>query len=444
VSTWLVDKASTLLANRTSRRGFLARTAVVGSALTVAPLRYILRPGTAYAAVCGCAGQACGCSAACCDGYTEFCCTITGSNTCPPGTFVGGWWKADRTSFCAGPRYYIDCNGVCSCACGGGHFCPGCDGMSCGCANGDCNLRHSGCTAFRYGQCHTEVACSGRILCRVVSCTAPWEIDGTCSRVSATDQTTAGHDAACLHRPSIVAVAASPDGKGYWLAGSDGGVFAFGSAGFKGSMGGQPLNRPIVGMAADAESGGYWLVASDGGVFAFGAPFDGSTGGTRLNLPVVGVASPPDGRGYWIVASDGGVFSYDVPFEGSTGSTPLNRPVVAMASTPTGLGYWLAASDGGVFAYGDARFFGSLGSTPLNRPIVGMAASSDGLGYWLVASDGGVFAFGTARFLGSMGGQTLNAPVVAMAATPTNAGYWLVGADGGVFAFGDAGFYGSV
>ncbi len=37
---------------------------------------------------------------------------------------------------------------------------------------------------------------------------------------------------------------------GYWLVASDGGVFAFGSAGFYGSTGGMTLNRPIVGMAA--------------------------------------------------------------------------------------------------------------------------------------------------------------------------------------------------
>ena len=42
---------------------------------------------------------------------------------------------------------------------------------------------------------------------------------------------------------------------------------------------GHPLNLPIVGMAATPDGNGYWLVASDGGIFSFNAPFHGSTGG---------------------------------------------------------------------------------------------------------------------------------------------------------------------
>ena len=50
---------------------------------------------------------------------------------------------------------------------------------------------------------------------------------------------------------------------------------------FSGSAGGTPLNKPAVGMAATPDGGGYWLVASDGGVFSYGdAGFYGSAGGT--------------------------------------------------------------------------------------------------------------------------------------------------------------------
>ena len=78
---------------------------------------------------------------------------------------------------------------------------------------------------------------------------------------------------------------------GYWLFGSDGGVFTFGDAGFFGSAGSLRLSKPIVGMAATPDGKGYWLVASDGGVFTFGdAAFFGSTGLLRLSKPVVGMA----------------------------------------------------------------------------------------------------------------------------------------------------------
>ena len=45
-------------------------------------------------------------------------------------------------------------------------------------------------------------------------------------------------------------MAATPDGSGYWLVASDGGIFSYGDAAFYGSAGNQDLNKPIVGMAA--------------------------------------------------------------------------------------------------------------------------------------------------------------------------------------------------
>src|SRR5207244_3505542 len=81
--------------------------------------------------------------------------------------------------------------------------------------------------------------------------------------------------------------------------------------GFFGSTGAMQLNRPIVATAATPDGKGYWLVASDGGIFSFGAAgFFGSTGAIKLNQPIVGMAATPDGKGYWLVASDGGIFSF--------------------------------------------------------------------------------------------------------------------------------------
>ena len=241
--------------------------------------------------------------------------------------------------------------------------------------------------------------------------------------------------------------AGRPGGPGYWLAASDGGIFAFGGAQFYGSTGGMPLDRPVVGMAGTPSGRGYWEVASDGGIFAFGdAKFFGSTGGIPLDQPVVAMAPTPSGNGYWLVAADGGIFAFgDARFFGSTGGTRLDQPVVDMTPTASGNGYWLVASDGGIFAFGDARFLGSTGGTRLDKPVVDMARTASGNGYWLAASDGGIFAFGDAQFHGSTGGVALEEPVVAMAATtsPLVSGYWLLAADGGVFSYGDARFFGS-
>ncbi|MGH9089497.1 MAG: right-handed parallel beta-helix repeat-containing protein, partial [Acidimicrobiales bacterium] len=220
-------------------------------------------------------------------------------------------------------------------------------------------------------------------------------------------------------------VAPAP-GTGYTQVAADGGVFAYGTAGYYGSMGGKTLNAPIVGVAGTQDQGGYWEAASDGGVFSFGdAHFEGSMGGKPLNAPIVGITS-----------------------------TPYVPGVGGATAKPGDLGYWLVAADGGVFSFGDAGFYGSMGGKPLNSPIVGMAVqptlkpataggNAHGTGYWLVASDGGVFAFGGTAFVGSMGGKPLNAPIVGIAATPDGEGYWLTAADGGTFSYGDSTYHGS-
>src|SRR5690606_4898656 len=106
MSTRLVEGASKLLATRFDRRGFFGRAAVAEH-----PVNYVLKPMGAYGAICNCSGRNCDCGASCCDGYTEFCCTIYGQNSCPPGTITAGWWKVDGSNFCGGgPRYYMDCN----------------------------------------------------------------------------------------------------------------------------------------------------------------------------------------------------------------------------------------------------------------------------------------------------------------------------------------------
>ena len=156
---------------------------------------------------------------------------------------------------------------------------------------------------------------------------------------------------------------------------------------------------PTGPSAPTPADGGTWLAASDGGVFAFGsAPFYGSMGGKRLNRPIVTMAATPTGRGYWLVASDGGVFAFgDAGFFGSTGAIALRS-----RSWP-----WLRRRRAGLLAGGVGRRRVRLRRRRLlrldrrpeaRRPIVGMAPTASGNGYWLVASDGGIFTFGDAAF----------------------------------------------
>jgi hypothetical protein len=195
-----------------------------------------------------------------------------------------------------------------------------------------------------------------------------------------------------------------------------------------------------VSIAPTFDGRGYWLLGSDGGVFSYGdASFYGSTGNLVLNAPALQMVSTPDSRGYWFVASDGGIFSYgDARFFGSTGAWHLNRPVVGMADTSSGSGYWLVAADGGIFSFGNAAFFGSTGAISLNEPVVGMASTSDSRGYWLVAADGGIFSFGDSQFHGSAVGDASRGTVVSIVATGDGGGYWVIGNDGSIYAYGDA------
>jgi ribosomal protein L24E len=201
----------------------------------------------------------------------------------------------------------------------------------------------------------------------------------------------------------IVAMAPTPDGHGYWLVDSDGSVLSFGDARSHGSVGatsigatsvatssvGGTTGYSIVGMAATPDGDGYWLVGADGGVLSFGdAHYYGSTGGKPRHSPIVGIEPTPDGAGYWLVGSDGSVLSYgDAHYYGSTGGEALHAPIVAMAPTVDGHGYWLVGSDGAIFSFGDAHFFGTAAGKALAEPVVAISANPEGGGYWLVEGE---------------------------------------------------------
>ncbi len=239
---------------------------------------------------------------------------------------------------------------------------------------------------------------------------------------------------------------------GYWLVGSDGGIFTFGSAQFYGSTGSLHLQRPVVGITPTADRAGYWLVASDGGIFAFGdSGFYGSIPGSglkpagsgqphSLNAPIVGMVPSHDGGGYFMVASDGGVFAFgDARFEGSCpGIGGCRGAAVSVVPDATGNGYWVVTNSGAVYTFGDAVDYGQPGTQ--SSSITSAAAAPDGGGYWILDAAGQVFPFGNTASLGGMPPGSAGGfnPASAIFATSDGGGYWVVTAAGKVSSFGDA------
>jgi hypothetical protein len=198
LSERLVHASASFVERRVSRRTLLLRVALTGSAMAVAPLRYLLYPISALAAITpgDCSGGLC------LDGYTVFCCEINnGKNSCPPGTFPGGWWMCTSYSgggLCApqGVRYYVDCNAL-----------PG-SSWGCECAFGSCANRRQACNIFRYGQCNTNVPGVTAVVCRQIVCENPGSISGlNCGSSVAVDDSVCGQDVPCLDVPPAVELA---------------------------------------------------------------------------------------------------------------------------------------------------------------------------------------------------------------------------------------------
>ena len=184
-----------------------------------------------------------------------------------------------------------------------------------------------------------------------------WMASATGQVITAGDAVSYGDASSLTLNKGIVSMVPTSDGLGYWLLGGDGGIFSYGDASFHGSAGqinpALPAggtnsftpNKPIVAIVATKSGNGYWMVGSDGGIFAFGdASFDGSSGQINPALPAGGTNSftPKEpinamvatatGHGYWMVASDGGVFAFgDAGFVGSLGGRTISSPIVGFA-----------------------------------------------------------------------------------------------------------------
>ncbi len=133
-------------------------------------------------------------------------------------------------------------------------------------------------------------------------------------------------------QPAVVGIMATPDGDGYWLVGADGGVFAFGDAGYYGSAAGVSISPIVGGLAPRRTARG--------------------TGRPRRTAPSTPSATPPSAVG-----------------------PPRPRP--SWASRPRATATVWSVADGGVLDFGDAAYFGSMAGQELTKPVVGMAAAPD-------------------------------------------------------------------
>lgn len=314
--TTFAERAVTRITDRLSRRTigrrrFLARFTVVAAALAIDPVRYVLRPGSALASVCG-GGASCN------GGWTAFCCTINaGANTCPEGSFPAGWWKVDQSDFCRGmPRYIIDCNRLPDAHC------------SCTCADGPCDKRRVCCNVFRYGQCHNEIPGITEVVCRVVTCTVPWEWDEGCSDTVRTDNQTASHTAACLPGPNPSHIEIR-----YQDIGLVGSIVGAQTEAERDEVGGgrsSTYERGVIVWSEPTRTG-----VLDGDI---GAAFVRVGGVDVLGYPVEDAGPTRDGRGRTVACQDGSIWSTE-----STGAQALTGPIHAHyvgEGGPTGwLGY---------------------------------------------------------------------------------------------------------
>jgi uncharacterized protein with LGFP repeats len=391
VTTQLVVRTSQWLERRFSRRGFLGRVAVVGSAVAVSGVDYVLRPGTAYASVCGTGSS-------CASGWTAMCCTINnGVNQCPPGSFAGGWWKADGASLCGGKaRYYIDCQAQCTrCGCGGGHFCGSqCWNCTAHCASGTCDERRVCWNVFRYGQCRQDISCGGPVLCRTISCTPPWKWE-QCSTSAATDNRTVSHGAPCLS-------AWSPLQASYAALGSQGSPLgaSVGAEYPTGNGRGQPCVRGR--MYWSSGTGAHYLLGALASRYV-----SLREGASPLGFPMRSQLATGDARGQWAQFQHG--LMLWTPTTGAQAlwgpmlteyshlnreSGPLGYPTTTPKTGADGVGLWAAFERGGMWwsprtgahaLWGDVRDAFArqrYESGPLGYPTATQSATGDGIGQW--------------------------------------------------------------
>jgi len=113
-----------------------------------------------------------------------------------------------------------------------------------------------------------------------------------------------------------------------------------------------PSTAPVVAIAASPDGKGYWLLGRDGGVFSFGVPFHGSVPDRRPYAQAVELRVTDSGAGYYVAGADGAVFAFgdgdrrrerpsggdgavvDVAFRPTATRSPHPSPLAAAPAPP--------------------------------------------------------------------------------------------------------------
>jgi hypothetical protein len=174
---------------------------------------------------------------------------------------------------------------------------------------------------------------------------------------------------------SIVGIALDTTTGGYWMADAAGHVYGSNAAGL-GSVAMKPHTGTVVAIASSPEGAGYYLVTSTGQVFTFGhAPnFGGLSQGT-VGQTITSIAITPDAQGYYLLSATGGITIYgDARYFGPAVLPALNGQATNIAVTSDGYGYLVLSSNGIVTSFGDAGN-GRSQELPLGQRGVALAYS---------------------------------------------------------------------
>ncbi len=145
----------------------------------------------------------------------------------------------------------------------------------------------------------------------------------------------------------------SPDGAGYWLVASDGGVFSYGDAPFFGSLGG--TGSSVSGLEANSAQAGYQLIETNKTEQWFGPTAQGSSSTTTSTTSATTTTRPPH---------HSTTTSTTAPPTTTTSSTTTTTQPGSSGSSPPSSGVALGVYGGGGDLQSVSDLTASVGTEP--------------------------------------------------------------------------------